>query len=415
LQLLDVQLKTNLKIQTLIFLKLEVCESRLQTAVYLPIWDGGPKTIVAVSPFHFFSDRSSLVKSEMNGTVIDELSREEECKTIKKKLCMQDGKIFLLSGQLEKQKILHQQTLKELESLKNGMHSVQQKLEIEKVSSNEVEVKRVTDGKLFLLQYQLEKSKVLNTELKKRDFDLYDLLIHRNKSQEFLKQIQSSTHRLPKFTRGKVTSDGQPGVSQSFYSRVFDKEHNNEIKSYTPELHLKSVGHNGELPNNSSLFVSKFITNESLATYHSDLDISSHTLNTTFDHGYSHSFHKESFVQTPLIDHWKNPKRSTMSELPNVPATFSKLKTKENSYLALNEIVLNEESQRNMMHLNHDVNKNSFSVFLSPNAFRENISRIRKENEKLRNDISRFRGKLEVKIFDIYSVVLSKYFSLFRV
>jgi hypothetical protein len=346
----------------------------------------------------------------MNGTFINELSREEECKTIKKKLCVQDGKIFLLSGQLEKQRFLHQQTLKELESLKNGMHSLQQRLEIEKVSLDEVDVKRVTDGKLFLLQYQLEKSKVLNIELKKRDFDLYHLLTHRNKSQEFLKQIRSSTHGLPKITRGNSKHHEQPGVSQAFYSRVFDQQHNNEMKSYAHELNLKSVGYNGDLPNNSSPFVSKFITNESLATNNSDLDISSHTLNTTFDHGYSHSFHKESFVQTPLIDHWKNPKRSTMSEVPNVTTTFSKLKTKENSYSALNEIVLNEESQRNMMHLNHDVNKNSFSVFLSPNAFRENISRIRKENEKLRNDISRFRGKLEVKISYIYSVVLSNTF-----
>jgi hypothetical protein len=62
----------------------------------------------------------------------------------------------------------------------------------------------------------------------------------------------------------------------------------------------------------------------------------------------------------------------------------------------LNELVLDSAAQHNLRKLDEDVNKKSFSIFLSPNAFRENIGKIRKENEKLRADICRFRGKLEV-------------------
>jgi hypothetical protein len=387
---------------------------------------------------------------------MEEKINNMECKSqqthevisLKKRIGFQDGKIYLLTSQLQKKNMLNTQKYDEVANklLEEVASKDEENLKLEHELRAQKSALKLAYGKIHLLQYQLVKTKLRfhDSETNAEVPSLHFFLLHMTKLQGVLRSVNS----LPKYST-RSTADASSassmlyleddciggGVMNRIFSTAVKKENccddaRNEMRSLDPSKvlipadDLLSPVLSNKFSTTSFMVDSPsvFIKNESLLSLDKSGDLSSYSLNTTFDPSFHqassyHDGNNSALVRTPALDSRNKPGRISTAfhkdEMLRVKDTTSiglstqnkksKNDMKRNELKRqtqdLNVIVLDGKSQQNLNALNHDVNQNSFSVFMSPNSFRANISRIRKENERLRSDIYRFRGKLEVDIF----------------
>jgi hypothetical protein len=145
----------------------------------------------------------------------------------------------------------------------------------------------------------------------------------------------------------------------------------------------------------SQFLLSGIIQDNSFMSEHeSNMDLSSYSLNTT--------------VNYQMTEEPKSPLNKTVS------FDFSSRKLKapqrrEQTTLFLSKSTNNKKDLIDSDHaLSKQANDDKAScLFMSPLSFRNNIQRIRNENDKLRSDISRFRGKLEVSLYTLSFAIIN--------
>lgn len=293
---------------------------------------------------------------------------KDEIAYLRGKLKNQDGKLYLMTAQVQKFQVQKMEVERELGHVKDEVHfKTNENLTLrENLNSYKFQL-RSAHGKIQLLQYRLAKIKPNHLEYSySQSFSHF--ISHYIRFTSVLRDIEakSKTPHIP----GITASTKQFGVK--FIDPFPDQT--NDSYSASRLIHQESV-------------LSDDVTK---------LDLSSYSLNTTVQQSFRQQDRLDPLsARTPDLNESRKNGRKARNAIP-IKNSFREI-LKAN----LDENVFNTETQRNLRELKQTVNAEGFSIFTSPSSFRENISRIRTENEKLRNDIYRFRGKLEVGVLII--------------
>jgi|Transcript_25301 hypothetical protein len=327
-----------------------------------------------------------------------------ELYNLKKKIGHQDGKLFLLSAQIEKYRGLNEGGLEELNHIKNLLDEKKEENgKLQKSLCSQKSLLQVANGKIHLLQYQLTKMKD-NTVLSRSEpdrFMLHSFLLHHSKYQNVLNSLVQE-YEIKR--RNQITRNPSPqrdfAIPGNFVRKLLDPQDQKailkpELATTTPDRPSMSFA------TNDSFGYSRLLKNQSLySDIHSQNEISSYSLNTTIEPRYLLA--DQSILKTPSLH-----KNSVVEVTPPRERRRNFEKTSRKAIDSFDEVVLDGDCQKNINELKKNINKEGFSIFSSPVSFRENISKIRVENEKLRHDIYRFRGKLEVSYLTNITVFLS--------